>query len=68
MQRTVGSDGSLHYCNYLKDETGETPDISQYIEFEFYDRYWYNDNAGLGETKLGKWWGVSHRIGSIMSY
>ena len=32
---------------------GETPEISEYLNFSFY--YWccYNDNAGLGETKLG---------------
>ena len=48
--------------------TGETPDISEYLEFSFYDWCWYNNNASLGETKLGKWRGVSHRVGSLMYY
>ena len=52
----------------LEQLTGETPDISEYLDFSFYDLCWYNDNAGLGETKLGHWQGVSHRVGSLMSY
>ena len=48
--------------------TGETPDISEYLDFGFYDWCWYHENAGLGELKLGRWLGVSHRIGSAMSY
>ena len=33
--------------------TGETPDISEYLEFNFY--YWvtYRSNAGLGELSIG---------------
>ena len=31
----------------------------EYLDFSFYDWCWYNDNAGLGETKLGWWLGVS---------
>ena len=27
-----------------------------------------HENAGLGEPKLGRWLGVSHRVGSAMSY
>ena len=50
------------------EPTGETPEISKYLEFTFYDWCWYNDNAGLGETELGCWLGVSHRVGSLMSY
>ena len=43
-------------------------EISEYLDFTFYDWCWYNDNVGLGETKLGRWRGVSHRVGSLMSY
>ena len=46
----------------------ETLEISEYLDFSFYDWCWYNDNAGLGETKLGWWLGVSHQVGSLMSY
>ena len=48
--------------------TGETPDISEYLEFEFDDWCWYNNKAGLGETKLVKWLGISHHVGILMSY
>ena len=68
MQRTVGSAGSLNYCTYLEEVTGETPDISEYLDFECYDWCWYNNNTGLGETKLGKWLSVSHRVGILMPY
>ena len=27
--------------------TGETLDISQYLDFGFYDRIWFKENAGL---------------------
>ena len=39
-----------------------------YIDFAFYYWCWYNNNAGLGDTKLVKWMGISHRVGSLMSY
>jgi hypothetical protein len=52
----------------LQGITGDTTDISNFLEFGFYDRVWYRDNAGLGEIKPGRWLGVAHHIGSIMSY
>ena len=48
--------------------TGETPDISEYHDFEFYDWVLYRGNAGLGEVQLARWLGVSHRVGRLMSY
>ena len=48
--------------------TGETPDISKYLDFGFYDRMWYKENAGIGKTKLARFLGVSHEVGSLMSY
>jgi hypothetical protein len=48
--------------------TGDTPDISEYLDFEFYDWVAFRSNAGLGETELGKWHAVSHRVGRLMSY
>ena len=52
----------------LEKVTGETVDISNYLEFGFYDRVWYRDNAGLGEQKIGRWLGVTTYIESIMTY
>ncbi|GAX24495.1 hypothetical protein FisN_18Lu065 [Fistulifera solaris] len=48
--------------------TGETPDISEYTDFGFYDYVVYRSNAGLGENSLGRWLGVSHRVGNLMAY
>ena len=48
--------------------TGETPDISEYLYFGWYDRVWYKEDAGLGETKLQRFLGPSHKVGSLMSY
>ena len=39
----------------MEQLTGKTPDISEYLDFSFYDWCWYNNNAGLGDTKLGRW-------------
>ena len=68
MQRTAGSENSLHYCTSLEEVKVKTPDISDYLNFEFHDWCWYNNNASLLETKLVKCLGVSHRVGSFMSY
>ena len=68
MQRTASNPGRLQGQTPLEQLTGETPDISEYLDFSFYDWCWYNDNAGLGEAKLGRWLGVSHHMGSLMSY
>lgn len=52
----------------MEQVTGETPDISEYLDFGFYDWVWYKDNAGVGENSWGRWLGVSHRVGNLMSY
>ena len=52
----------------LERVTGDTVDISEYMDFGFYDWCWYHENAGLGPTKLGRWLGVAHRVGGLMSY
>ena len=48
--------------------TGETPDISEYLDFGFYDWVTFRNNAGLGCSEIGRWLGVSHRVGQLMSY
>ena len=68
MQCTASNSGRLQGRTPLEQLTGETPDISEYLDFSFYNWCWYNDNAGLGGAKLGCWLGVSHHVGSLMSY
>jgi hypothetical protein len=68
MQRTATTAGTMSVTVPMECVTGETPDISEYLDFGFYDRVWYWPNAGLGEPKLGRWLGVSHKVGSLMSY
>ena len=52
--------------------TGETPDISEWIDFEFYDRVWFYDRKKMemDDTgrKLARWLGVAHRVGSDLCY
>lgn len=68
MQITASHAADLQGRTPLEALTGETPDISQYLDFGFYDRVWFKEDAGLGEVKLGRFLGVSHDIGSLMSY
>ena len=52
--------------------TGKTPDISEYLDFDFYDLVWYwrQPNPSLSEhdRELAQWMGVAHRVGSDMCY
>ena len=63
-RRTHWIDGGIP----LEKINGETEDISDYIDFGFYDWVWFHENAGLGERGIGRWIGVSHRTGGAMSY
>ena len=68
MSLTANSVFSLEGRAPIEQITGETPDISEYLDFSFYDWVWYKDNAGVGDNKCGRWLGVSHRVGNLMSY
>ena len=61
--RTASTDGQTP----IEKITGETPDISKWVDFEFYQivRYWDQANK---EGKIGRWLGVSHRVGSRLAY
>ena len=48
--------------------TGETPDITEYMDFGSYDWITFRSNGELGKPELGRWLGVSHRVGQLMSY
>ena len=68
MNLTHTSAGSLTGTIPLEEVTGETPDISEYLDFGFYDKVWYKDNAGLSPREPGRWLGVSSQTGRLMTY
>ena len=56
-----------------EEVTGQTPDISEWLDFEFYDLVWWLDrptkpNFTDKVRRLARWIGVSHRVGSDLSY
>jgi hypothetical protein len=59
--------GSTDRTLYERGVTGDMPDISEYVDFEFYANVWWLDKAGDEYSPyVGKWLGPSHRIGSHM--
>ena len=68
MSLTHTSAGDLNGCIPLSRVTGETPDISEFLDFGFYDYVWYRDNAGLGPQLAGRWLGVAESRGNLMCY
>ena len=64
--------GSDHRTGY-EEVTGQTPDISEWLDFEFYDLVWWLDrltkpNFTDNTRQLAHWLGISHRVGSDLSY
>ena len=56
-----------------EEVTGDTPDISEWLDFEMYDLVWWWDRPGKPDVtdkarRLGRWLGVSHRVGSDLCY
>lgn len=47
---------------------GYTPDISEYINFGWFDWVWYHDPNSPDRQCLGRWLGPSHDIGQGLSY
>ena len=68
MKITASFAANLQGRTPLEALTGETPDVSQYLDFGLYDRVWFKYDAGLVETKLARFPGVSHQVRSLMSY
>jgi hypothetical protein len=51
--------------------TGNTIDISEWLDFDFFERVWYWDQKKMDMTeeqaRIGRWLGISHRLGSDMT-
>ena len=68
MSLTLTHEGGLNRRCPWEGITGETAEISEYLDFDFYDHCWYHNNAGISSPLVGRWLRSSHWIGSAMSY
>ena len=68
MSRTQTRSQTIDSGIPLEKVTGETVDVSNYLDFGFYDHVVYRDNAGLSEPKIGRWLGVSKNVGGILTF
>lgn len=64
-----GRDGRTGY----EEVFGQTPNIAEYVDFEFYDLVWWWDRGDkISSTEdpksLARWLGISHRVGGDMCY
>jgi hypothetical protein len=50
--------------------TGNTPDISEFLEYEWYQPVWYFDPTAFPNQRkiLARWIGIAHRVGQAMCY
>jgi len=50
--------------------TGNTPDISELLEFEWYQPIWYYEPSEFPHQNklLGRWIGIAHRIGQALCF
>jgi hypothetical protein len=64
--------GSNRRTGY-EEVTVQTPDISEWLDFEFYDLVWWLDrptkpNFTDATRQLARWLGVSHQVSSDLIY
>ena len=59
MQHTSTEAGLANGRTPLEIITGDTLDISEFLDFGFYDWCWYSNAFGMAKTKLGQRLGVS---------
>ena len=49
--------------------TGDTPDISEIMDFDFYQWIMYRDQLDKDvPIKMGRWLGIAHDVGSALTY
>ena len=50
--------------------TGKTSDLSEYVEFSWYDPLWYYDQEDFPESRrrIGRWLGAAHHVGQACCY
>ena len=47
---------------------GDTPDVSECLDFGFHDFVQCQSNGGLDTPRSGRWLGVSHQAGKLMNH
>lgn len=68
MQITATNAAGLDGRTPIEAITGETPDISEYLDFAWYDWVWFKENAGLGVPKLGRFLGIANASSNLMTF
>ena len=68
MQLTASNAANLEGRTPLGTLTGKTPDISQYLDFAWYDWVWYKENAGLDVPKLGRFLGIANSSSNLLTF
>ena len=68
MQLTASNAAGLEGKTPLGKLTGETPDISQYLDFGWYDWVWFKENAGLDVPRIGRFLGIAHSSSNLMTF
>jgi hypothetical protein len=60
----------LHERTPYEILTGNTPDISEFVEYEWYQPVWYFEPSAFPEQRkyLARWIGIAHRVGQAMCY
>lgn len=52
----------------LEGITANTPDISEYLDFSFWDLVTYKSDPGVHSASIDRWMKVSHRVCPEMAY
>ena len=65
---THSSAGKLKGVVPLTEVTGDISDISEYLDFGFYEKIWFKDNTGVSPFETGHWLGFLHCTGRLMCY
>ena len=60
----------LHGRTPYEIVAGDTPDITEWLEYDFYQPVWFYSPAAFPVEKqlLGRWLGVVHRVGQALCY
>ena len=67
----VTADETLGWITPWQKRFGETPDISPFLQFQFYEKVLYRDSAEKfpeTEEKAGYWLGVTKNVGHKLTY